>query len=796
MKKLIISLFTLWIAAFSGSAAAPAGYYKSCEGKTGKQLLSALYNVIGSHTTVSYDGLWEVFKTSDVRDNGTVWDMYSTKEWVVGQQKCGNYKLVGDCINREHSFPKSWFNDARPMYSDAFHLYPTDGKVNGQRSNYPYGECSGGTTLPANGSVKALGKLGKSTFAGYSSTVFEPVDEYKGDFARSYFYMAACYYDKIAGWNSDMLAHNNYPAFSSWALNLLLKWHRQDPVSKKETDRNDAVYAHQHNRNPFIDYPELVEYIWGNKNGTDWTPGGQIEAILSSPYDGASYDIGITGIGVERSVNIPLKGTGLTSPVSATISGKGFTLSSNSVAADLVNNGRGSIVVYYSSSTAGKASATLTLTSGSIKHTVTITAEAVAGLPLQLPTDISETSFMARWTNVDGDGATYLLGLFLNGEPVAGYPMKVPAEDEEFLVENLEPATTYTYNISNGTLTSETRTVTTTSPLSSIQFLFDGELELSAVAGEAGEIAEILLDVDNISDDIILTVTPPFDLSTDKSGWSQHLTLTPDEDRFYLRLHGDQPGTYMTTILAEAGDYVNDDVIVSGTIRSASSSFLEDFESGNWKGSYSAGTYEGSAAIWNMTDAGVYENDNKMAYEGAGVCRMGKTASSTLALSSPKEGGIGTVTFQARPWTGDGEAVIAVEWSADGDAWSTAGNVTVSGDSYTEQSVSVNHAGNLYLRLRQTSGKRILIDNISATDCSAVGAVDELYYHSWDAFARDGQLIIENRGAEPAEFSVYGIDGISRLDAVSLPAGETVLELPKGLYIVVSGDFARRVVVK
>lgn len=172
-------------------AEAPVDYYKSCEGKGGKALLSALYNVIGNHTVVSYDGLWNVYKTSDVRANGRVWDMYSTKEWVVGQQKCGNYKNVGDCINREHSFPKSWFNDAKPMYSDAFHLYPTDGKVNGQRSNYPYGECSGGTTLPSNGGVKALGRLGKSTFAGYSGTVFEPADEYKGDFARSYFYISA-----------------------------------------------------------------------------------------------------------------------------------------------------------------------------------------------------------------------------------------------------------------------------------------------------------------------------------------------------------------------------------------------------------------------------------------------------------------------------------------------------------------------------------------------------------------------------------------------------------------------------
>ena len=119
-------------------AAAPASYYKDCENKGGKDLLTALYQTITSHTRVSYDGLWNVYKTSDIRSDGTVWDMYSTKHWRVCAEHCGNYKLVGDCINREHSFPKSWFNDASPMVSDAFHVYPTDGKVNGQRSNYPF----------------------------------------------------------------------------------------------------------------------------------------------------------------------------------------------------------------------------------------------------------------------------------------------------------------------------------------------------------------------------------------------------------------------------------------------------------------------------------------------------------------------------------------------------------------------------------------------------------------------------------------------------------------------------------
>lgn len=120
------------------NAEAPSGYYSRCEGKYGAALLSSLEDVIGPHTNVGYDGLWNVYKTSDVYpSDGKIWDMYSTKHWPVNGERCGNYKNVGDCYNREHSFPKSWFSEASPMKSDAFHIYPTDGKVNGQRSNHP-----------------------------------------------------------------------------------------------------------------------------------------------------------------------------------------------------------------------------------------------------------------------------------------------------------------------------------------------------------------------------------------------------------------------------------------------------------------------------------------------------------------------------------------------------------------------------------------------------------------------------------------------------------------------------------
>ena len=268
IKKLFGAVMMM-SAAFSAYSSAPAGFYASCEGKKGQSLLTSLWRVIQNPDVPSYSGLWDVYKTSDVYPDGTLWDMYSTKHWPQNSSHSAN-SYVGAGINREHSMPKSWFNQASPMYSDAYHLYPTDAKVNGQRSNYPYGECAGGTNLGTYNGVTALGRLGTSTFPGYSGKVFEPDDQYKGDFARTYFYMATCYNDRISTWTSDMLGGNSFPVFTSWALDVLLKWHRQDPVSEKERNRNDAVQRYQNNRNPFIDYPELVEHIWGDKQGDAW----------------------------------------------------------------------------------------------------------------------------------------------------------------------------------------------------------------------------------------------------------------------------------------------------------------------------------------------------------------------------------------------------------------------------------------------------------------------------------------------------------------------------------------------
>lgn len=262
MAFLFLCLFIATIA----FAQAPAGYYAAAENKSGYALRVALHNIIKNHTTLSYNNLWQSFYTTDKRpDNGKVWDMYSDRPgntpayfFTFGSDQCGNYSGEGDCYNREHSVPKSWFGGSvAPMYSDLFHLVPTDGYVNSKRSNLPFGNVTSATWTSTNGS-----KVGTSNISGYSGQVFEPIDSFKGDFARIYFYMAVCYMDKNLGveTQSNFSGGNLKP----WSKQLLLQWAAMDPVSKKEIDRNNAVWQLQHNRNPFIDHPELAEKIFGN----------------------------------------------------------------------------------------------------------------------------------------------------------------------------------------------------------------------------------------------------------------------------------------------------------------------------------------------------------------------------------------------------------------------------------------------------------------------------------------------------------------------------------------------------
>lgn len=404
LRGLTTSIMLFLLIGFSAAEISPSidllQYYSAANNKSGDAIRTALEGIIDGHTVVSYDNLYLLYVASDSRSDGSLWDMYSTCSWQHGSKKCGNYSNVCDCYNREHSVPQSWFNESSPMKSDAFHVYPTDGKVNNQRSNYMFGECSGGVSLSSN----ALGRLGSSTFTevSYSGKVFEPDDEYKGDFARTYFYMATRYASKCSSWGNHFGSANS--GLTNYSVALFLKWHREDPVSEKELIRNEAIYGNptynstgykQGNRNPFIDYPCLAEYIWGEHKGevvdfsklisaysTDYASSSDKSGCLCennaptivTPKQETSVFVGDANLNETRTTTMLVSGRNLVGNVTLSISGTNasyFALSSTTLTAATVNNGT-YITLSYRPTTIGNHTATLTIASQDAT-TITVT---------------------------------------------------------------------------------------------------------------------------------------------------------------------------------------------------------------------------------------------------------------------------------------------------------------------------------------------------------------------------------------------------------------------------------------
>ena len=373
MKKNLINLMLLLMAlvGLQAAAAIPNGYYNGSLGKSDRDLMLSLHQKVNGHYEIYYNKLWERFKTTDCSNN-TIIDRYADTQFTYQDDQCGNYNAIGDCYNREHSVPNSWWGGGQEntdtMYSDLFHIYPVDGWVNMERANYPFGDC-------ANGTVKGTGKLGRCTHSGYSGTVFEVADEYKGDFARSYFYMVVRYMDRVGSWTNGLgsvvFTNSSYKHLTPWAISQLLEWHRNDPVSTLESNRNDAVYGIQHNRNPFIDHPELAEYLWGNRTGLPWTGSASTDPILTSPSNGSTINVGTnTGNGVSKEITV--KGYYLSAAVNVSVTGTGFSVMPTTLSAAAVNAGATIIVTY--NGTAPNATGRLTISSNEVTSNVTLTA--------------------------------------------------------------------------------------------------------------------------------------------------------------------------------------------------------------------------------------------------------------------------------------------------------------------------------------------------------------------------------------------------------------------------------------
>lgn len=454
--RLILSAATA-LGILSVSAEVPLNYYQPINGLSDSALKTALSKLIYNHQTVSsYQALPDYFKNTDSYvENGVQywWDMYSDIP-VATNITFGRY------MNREHAFPKSWWGGSQstPAYVDLFHLYPSEAKANQAKSNYPLGEVS--TSTFDNGVVKV--GYAVTGQGGGSSLVFEPNEEYKGDFARTYFYMVTCY--QSLEWTPKymyMLQQNDYPTLKPWAIDLLLQWAREDPVSEKETMRNEKVYRVQNNRNPFIDYPDLCEYIWGNKVGMKFDIGATSEPTgdpeLITPVQDTALDFTQTAIGKPVTARLHFAGHNLKGKFSLAIIGTDrsmFSIESKTLSTSLVNaEGGTSIAVTYTPTALGKHTAKLIVSDGGIvgSRGVILNAECLPTPELSPivatdATDITSDSYMANW-DIPAEVVDYYIVTRTRYIGGTSSSEEILAEENSLLIEDFDGSDSESYNV-------------------------------------------------------------------------------------------------------------------------------------------------------------------------------------------------------------------------------------------------------------------------------------------------------------------------------------------------------------
>ena len=424
MKKILLLAIGLAFVCTSADAVYKQGYYDKMDGKKKEALKAAAKECVEWHTRLVYTDLPNYWQYSDVYPDlydgcKRWWDMYSDNIYLIRPGQNARSSFSANKMQREHSVPKSWWKkngdvEYTPAYSDMWNLFPSDGPANQAKLNYPLGLCKS-TTF--NNGVSKVGPA-QTGYGGGSGNVFEPADEYKGDFARSFFYMAMVY-DDLPWVVNYMYRQNSWPTLQPWAYEMLLQWSRADKVSQKEIDRNDEVEKSQGNRNPFVDFPELAEYIWGTRTnevfyitdqGGSVTPPITGDPVINRPVNGSALDLGEAAVGHTVVMPLEIDGANLTSSLTVRIQGADrgmFYIPTNSIPASDINSSEIYLLqVEYRPTAVGRHTATLRLYDGGLPLdqdvAVTLQGEAfpvpTLAAPVATPaSNVADDSYQANW---------------------------------------------------------------------------------------------------------------------------------------------------------------------------------------------------------------------------------------------------------------------------------------------------------------------------------------------------------------------------------------------------------------
>ncbi|MDE7377656.1 MAG: endonuclease [Paraprevotella sp.] len=748
--------FVLCLSVLADAWAQPASCYRRVEGLQRERLKTALHRLIQPDRVLGYGGkgegyTWAGFAQVDRLEGGVVRDRYSN------EVRTFNGLAAVEGMNIEHVFANSWWgHTVNNAYCDLFNLFPSDGTANGRKSNHPMGVVTG-TPSYDNGVIR----VGKSASYRADSliTVWEPADNWKGDFARTFFYMATCYQNYTDLWQTAegllTVDRTEYPTLRPWMVDLLLQWTREDPVDGIEQARNEGVSAIQGNRNPFVDYPQLAEYIWGDSvEYAFYVDKDYCEPELFVPAGEELVDYGLQALAKGFRGTLEIRGRNMAGGVSLSVDNPDFVLDRTALTEDEVR--RGTVVaVSCHAGKAGVSEASLAIAGEGYSQANVLRVEYVDGIPAYPATEVvcsvNSKRFTASWMEM-GEGLTYTVEVYTRDaggkvRPVDGFPKETA--ETSLVVEGLNASTVYYYKVSLPESGMTSNEVAVEMPAVTPVFTADAsELSFVTISGRpspARTVAITALEVPRYVSQI--AVEAPFEVSADGEDWGNELTVSGTKQSFLVRLGRVPAEGFVEGEMIISTSGVQDIVVtLTGEIDNRKS-FFENFETGA-KGAYAAGTVSCSACTWNMTDAliGSIAGDRK---NNAKSVRM-RTAAS-LEMQEDKAGGCDSLSFYAGLYGTDSGAnsKLAVSYSLDGGiSWLPVD----AGISFTKgewkRYVYYLHADGLirvkFDWLPGGGSKRLNIDDVQMSD-----------------YGTDDRTPVERNLADPDdEVDVYTLDGI------------------------------------
>lgn len=740
MKKILLLIMLL---APCFTLFAQEQYYRKAEGLRGTQLKAALHDIIQPDMVLDYGGgvgkTWSGFWVTDQMENLQVRDRYSN----IVRYLNPDMSAVSN-MNIEHIWANSWWGHLKNnAYCDLFNLYPADATANGRKSNNPIGIVDG-TVAYDNG----VTKVGKSTSYRADSliTVWEPADEWKGDFARTYFYMATCYSHMTSLWTTTeglLTVDPSSPLLMRpWVYNMMLEWAEADPLDEIEQERCEAIFGIQGNRNPFVDYPELCQYIWGDKTNEQFYCTEEHGAEIFVPAASEEIDFGLWPLSRPFSAKVQVRGRGLGEGATLSVADACFTLSQSALSSGEITEGT-DITVIATPASAGTYVTMLSLEGSGYMQQTPLRIEFVDGIPAYAATDIvcsvNSRRFNANWMNYQ-PGATYTLHVYTkDAEGQAKTFGTYTTTDTTYQVKNVTPNTIYYYKVSiiedDVELVGSNEVSVEMPDVAPIFSVSTEDIAFTATPGKPSAPTQVSVTALSVPRYVIdVSTSTPFELSADGEEWSQQLTLTGQGPDFFVRFGGaTEEGDYEGEVVVST-EGMDDKVISVSCSVDANKSFFEDFETGS-KSAYAAAEVTCSAATWEMSNALIAGDDNaldKKCVRMKGYVKSGNTITTPahIMMTTDKVNGCDSLWFVAGSYGSDTGVKMTVSYSTDGgQSWEKLVS-SLSIGTMKRYGYKINRDGNIRLKFENdnTGNKRVNLDNIQMSDWKDPDGIETIHY--------------------------------------------------------------------